>query len=311
MRYKNVLLAILLGMVLPWLMILVLEPDKHKQEVQPTERKDSEVLVAVLMDNGAITEMPLEEYIVGVVLAEMPASFEQEALKAQAVVARTFTCKSMLASKHTQAAICTQASCCQAYISREDYIEKGGQPGAVDRIQSAVDSTSGEVLYYNGELIAATYFSCSGGKTEAAVAVWGTDVPYLQSVDSPGEEQASHYMDTVYFSVAEFETLLGTPIGSGVGAVTYTDGGGVDTIIIGEKQYTGTQLRQLLQLRSTAFMISVEADTVTVATKGYGHRVGMSQYGANAMAENGSTYREIVYYYYKGTELGEIQKMMV
>lgn len=312
MRIRNLLLAVFLGLVLPWLLLLALEP-AYEQEppTQQTQPEETPMSVAVLLENGAITDMELEEYLLGVVLAEMPASFEYEALKAQAVVARTYTCKSMLSSKHPEAAVCTQASCCQAYISPEAYISKGGQAGSVDRIRNAVSSTAGQVLFYNDELIVATYFSCSGGRTEDAVAVWGSDVPYLQATDSPGEEQATHYMDTVSFTLSEFEKLLGGSLGSGVGKVTYTDGGGVDTVVIGGKEYAGTELRQKLGLRSTAFVISVTDDTVSVTTKGYGHRVGMSQYGANAMAENGSAYDQILYYYYKGTKLGQINEMMV
>lgn len=311
MRVRNILLAAFLGLLLPWLLLLAVEPDYEQEEpTQPVPVETSSMTVAVLLENGAITEMELEEYLLGVVLAEMPASFEYEALKAQAVVARTFTCKSILSSKHPEAAVCTRASCCQAYISQERYLKNGGQAGSVERIKRAVTDTAGQVLLYDGELIVATYFSCSGGRTEDAVAVWGTDVPYLQATDSPGEEQATHYMDTVSFTVQEFETLLGGKFGS-IGEVTYTDGSGVDTIFIADTQYTGIELRQKLGLRSTAFTISFANDTVTVTTKGYGHRVGMSQYGANAMAENGNSYEQILYYYYKGTHLGQISEMMV
>ena len=162
-------------------------------------------------------------------------------------------------------------------------------------------------MTYEGKLVEATYFSCSGGTTEDAVAVWGTDVPYLQSVASPGEENATYYTDSVTFTAQEFASRLGVNLtgkpASWVCDVTHTVGGGVDTMKIGGLTFKGTELRKLLGLRSTAFTITAMEDTITVQTRGYGHRVGMSQYGADAMAALGSTYDEILTHYYQGTEL--------
>ena len=156
-------------------------------------------------------------------------------------------------------------------------------------------------------LFCTSFVSCSGGSTEDAVAVWGQDVPYLQAVDSPGEEDAPRFTDTVKFSSGEFAEKLGlTASGAPAdwfGAATYTDGGGVDTMTIRGQTFTGTQLRSKLGLRSTAFEISVSGNTVTITTRGFGHRVGMSQYGAQAMAREGSTCAEILAHYYTGTEL--------
>jgi stage II sporulation protein D len=156
---------------------------------------------------------------------------------------------------------------------------------------------------YEGQLIDATYFSCSGGATEAAVAVWGADVPYLQSTLSPGEEEANHYEETVTMEVEKFCVLLGLPVstapGELLGQVTYTEGGGVDTMRIGGKLFTGVQLRSALGLRSTAIEISVVGTTVHITTRGFGHRVGMSQYGARAMALKGADYEDILKHYYR------------
>lgn len=174
-------------------------------------------------------------------------------------------------------------------------------------MRRAVEATAGLVLTYEGSLIEATYFSCSGGSTEDAAAVWGTDFPYLQAVESPGEEQAAHYTDTVTLNAQSFqaalgETLPGAP-DSWFGEITYTDGGGVAEMKIGGKTYSGTKLRRLLQLRSTAFTIRAGEDTIEITTKGYGHRVGMSQYGADAMAVKGSYFKTILAHYYPGTRL--------
>ena len=177
----------------------------------------------------------------------------------------------------------------------------------MDKVTRAVSETIGQVLIYDGELIEATYFSCSGGQTEDAKAVWGSDIPYLQSTNSPGEEKATHFVDTVKFTLEEFAECLDLdPSGnakSWIGKTTYTQGGGVDTMYICGQEYKGTTLRQKLGLRSTAFAISIVGSTVTITTKGYGHRVGMSQYGAEAMAVQGQSYSKILSHYYQNTRL--------
>ena len=168
------------------------------------------------------------------------------------------------------------------------------------------------MVTYEGELIEATYFSCSGGRTEDAVAVWGAEVPYLQSVSSPGEENSSDYMKTVTMSAGEFaaafDGLSGTP-GTWIGKITYTNGGGVATIEIGGTEYKGTTVRQKLKLRSTAFVITIVGSSVSITTKGFGHRVGLSQDGAEAMAVGGSDYAEILAHYYPGTKLQGIDNI--
>lgn len=262
--------------------------------------------VLVKMDDGTIVEQPLEEYVVSVVLREMPAGFHQEALKAQSVVSRTYTVKNIWGGgKHAPAAICTDADCCQGYWSVEDYLSAGGKQDTVDAVRKAVNETMGEILLYDNKPIDATYFSCSGGRTEDAVAVWGTDVPYLKSTVSPGEENAKHYTDSVRFSVSELCERLKLPVTQSIkiDKITYTDGGGVDVMRINGKEWKGTEIRKALGLRSTQFTILVTGSTVTVTTKGYGHRVGMSQYGADAMADKGADYKLILYHYYTDVEL--------
>lgn len=259
-------------------------------------------------DDGTVTEMDMDTYLLGVVLAEMPVSFEMEALKAQSCVARTYAGKAYISGgKHGDGSVCGNPSCCQGYTPVDTYLASGGTEEGVNRVRTAVAATSGQVLTYDGQLIEATYFSCSGGRTEDAVAVWGTDFPYLQAVDSPGEEQAAYYTDTQVFSASEFArllqlTLTGDPDGW-IGSVTYTEGGGIHTMEIGGECFTGIQLRSLLGLRSTAFSVEVQDSEIRIITRGYGHRVGMSQYGADAMAESGSSWKDILAHYYRGTEL--------
>lgn len=325
MLMKEILTALMMGMVVPGLVLnfvaAALENPAATEPVQteavPVETEVVEqVALPVLVRglDGSTAEMDMDSYIVGVVLAEMPASFETEALKAQAVVARTYARKAYVyGGKHGDGSICTRSTCCQAYISEADYLEDGGSQESVDKIRSAVAATSGYVLTYEGILIEATYFSCSGGSTEDAAAVWGADFPYLQSVSSPGEEKAAYYTDTVTFTREQFCSLLGTSLfgspDTWFGAVTYTEGGGVATMVIGGEEYTGTQLRSLLGLRSAAFSVEADAQTITITTRGFGHRVGMSQYGADAMAVQGSTYDEILAHYYQGTVLQRCQSV--
>lgn len=319
-RKNQILFAILFAAVLPGALfhfsgqqVLVLPPATEKTQqtvmIEPTESIEpqiQELFVDVLMADSTVKKMPMEAYLTGVVLQEMPADFEVEAMKAQAVVARTYTLQKHNAPKHENALVCTDSSCCQGYISPQAYLQKGGSQETINKVRSAVSDTKGLVITYHDELIEATYFSCSGGRTEDALAVWGTDVPYLQSTLSPGEESAVHFTDTVTFSKSAFSELLGGLSGEPerwVQSVTYTSGGGVEQIRIAGREFKGTEIRQLLGLRSTAFVITAIGDTVTVTTKGFGHRVGMSQYGADAMAAGGSSFEEILSHYYQGTSL--------
>lgn len=313
---KAWLMAIVMGVLVPGLIFSVSEkfitregrqplPECTTSATEPTRQMKSQV--TVLMPDGQ-AELNMQDYLTGVLLAEMPVDFSEEALKAQAVVSRTYALRrNSLGNKHPQGAVCTESSCCQAYRAIEDFLAKGGTEEMLKKVSQAVELTDNQVLTYNGALIESTYFSCSGGRTEDALAVWGTDIPYLQAVDSPGEEGATHFVDTAEFTIAEFASLLGiSPQGSAerwLGAVTYTDGGGVATMVIGGKQFSGTQIRQKLGLRSTAFSMYATQDKIHISTKGFGHRVGMSQYGAEAMAVRGSDYQEILHHYYPGTQL--------
>lgn len=294
--------------------IQIEQTEGNTQEAESTTVPNAEpikkVTVAVL-NNGVVENMDLETYVFHVVLAEMPATFEVDALKAQAVVARTYTMRRKQGTaKHETAVVCTDSTCCQAYKTATAYLANGGTQTELERVKKAVKDTKGEVLLYGGQLIEATYFSCSGGMTEDAKAVWGQDIPYLVSTKSPGEEGATHFVDTAYFTKKEFEKILGCDISGSpdvwLGDTTYTKGQGVDTIQIGGKAYKGTDIRKLLGLRSTAFVISAIGDTIVITTKGYGHRVGMSQYGADAMAVSGSNYRQILAHYYAGTTLSTL-----
>ena len=256
----------------------------------------------------------LDTYLTQVVLSEMPASFAPEALKAQAVAARTFACRQMAGGKHENADVCAQSACCQACRTIEDLRARyeDGFKAAWDKAAAAVQETEGEVLTYEGRLIDAVYFSCSGGSTEDAAAVWGTDVPYLRAVESPGEQDAAKYESRICVTAETFaETLraldasvqLSGDPGGWVQSVTRTAGGGVDTLTAGGRPFSGVQLRKAFGLNSTRFTLLYEDGAFSFDVLGYGHRVGMSQYGADAIARLGFDYRAILRFYYRGAEL--------
>lgn len=261
-----------------------------------------------LEDTGSVEmEMELEDYVVGVVLAEMPAEFEQEALKAQAVVARTFSWKAAsTGGKHGDGTVCIDSACCQGYLAPGHFLQAYGTAEDLEKIRSAVEATAGQVLTYQGELIEATYFSSASGYTEDAAAVWGNSYPYLTAQESPEEVVE----ETTAFSSAFLQEALGTQLGEDTDAWftqwEYTSGGGVASVKIGSRTYTGTALRQKLVLSSTAFTVSVENDVIFFHTYGSGHRVGMSQLGADTMAALGEGYDAILAYYYPGTVLEEL-----
>lgn len=312
--WKEAGLAVILGMIMPAVILYIMAISSHHYAGKPkvsqisTEYPLSAITVPVLTDDDRVENLDLDSYLTGVILAEMPASFQVDALMAQAVVARTYTLRCRDGkSKHDSAAVCTDPACCQGYYAEEDYLLQGGKSADVKKVRSAVRMTKNLVLTYRDELIDATYFSCSGGSTEDAVAVWGTDIPYLRATDSPGEEGASYYMDTVTFTTDELAGKLEIESKDDPSTwfeeAVYTSGGGVDEISICGIMFKGTQLRKLLDLRSTAFTVSVDGDTITFHTRGFGHRVGMSQYGADAMAASGSNFEDILYHYYRDTTL--------
>lgn len=314
---NDLLTAILMGLILPGFLFnaaakLLCQPDVQAATLPTTvsQSQEESVTLPVLVRSrdDIVEEQDLDAYLVGVVLAEMPADFEPEALKAQSVAARTYAWKAYVTGgKHGDGSVCTQPSCCQAYIDPADFLSQGGTMTSLAKVEQAVAATSGYVLTYEGELIEATYFSCSGGRTEDAAAVWGVSFPYLQALDSPGEEDAVHYADTFTLTAEAFQQALGLSLSESpdqwFSDVTFTEGGGIASVCIGGQLFSGTQLRSLLNLPSTSFSIQAEGNQLVITTHGYGHRVGMSQYGADAMAVRGSSWQEILAYYYPGTTL--------
>jgi len=269
-----------------------------------------------------VDEIDIEEYVKGVVIGEMPLDFDIEALKAQAVCARTYAYyyikgygTSTFAKEH-DAVLASSHLYGQEWLPEDKYSEKLGTGEKaqeyLDKLSEAVESTKGEIITYNGEPIAAFFFSSSGGQTENASSVFNIDAPYLVSVSSPEDsdgacEKTYSYSEFINAVNSAYNTnLTVSNIAENVKVIRRTASGRADIIQLGNKTVTGVQLRTTLGLRSTNMNITVSSGVVKIATKGYGHGVGMSQYGANYMAKSGSTYTEIIKHYYTGVDIEQI-----
>ena len=260
----------------------------------------------------------MNEYLYNVVSAEMPVSYEIEALKAQAIAARTYTIYHIdhNSSKHGEANVCDDSTCCQAWISKENRLarwETNEAESNWNKIVKAVNETAGKVATYNGNIINAFFHSNSGGVTETVSNVWGgSDVPYLQSVETAGESDYEQYNSEVKLSKDELvnkiketysDILIDFNNEDSVKILSYTESGRVKTVKFGNKEIAGTETRKILGLKSTNFLINIDGDIITFSVKGYGHGVGMSQTGANSMAKSGSSCDDIIKHFYTGVEI--------
>lgn len=288
-----------------------------------TSATDAHTAVQVALEDGSVATLNMDEYLWRVVAAEMPVSFAPEALKAQAVAARTYTVSKMArtVSAHPNAQVCTDITCCQAYINRQQALDNWGERAEeyAAKISQAITDTDGLILTYQGQPIQAVFFSSAAGKTVDAVEVWGSDVPYLTGVTSPEGEEVPNYHSTVELSLEEFQSILlaeypnmvleGDP-GSWLGTQTKNSAGGVASLTIGGVTVSGSALRSLFNLRSTTFTLTLNASQAVFSVIGYGHGVGMSQYGANAMANQGKTWQDIVTWYYTGVEIVSMESLL-
>lgn len=271
---------------------------------------------------GEVEQVKLDEYLCNVVSAEMPATFEQEALKAQAIVARTYTIYKILNKKHDNADICDDSTCCQAWISKDDRLakwEENQRESNWQKICSAVNETSGKIITYENKPIDAFFHSNSGGITEVPVNVWGgTGYPYLQSVETSGENTYTQYASEVTLSQEELINKLKEKYSDisidftnsdDIKILEYTESTRVKTVKFGNHEISGVEARTLFGLKSTNFEISRDGNNIKFSVKGYGHGVGMSQTGADSMAKNGSRAEEIIKHFYTGVEITEVNKL--
>ena len=298
---------------------------KAKQKIVSEKVKEVPIpdSISVFRDASNKTEtVAFEEYVKGVVASEMPSTFEKEALKAQAVAARTYSLakyqnakKNGNSSAHPDAPVCDTVHC-QVFQDKASLKKiKGSKWMDSDwkKISAAVEETKGELMYYDGELVQqALFHSSSGGKTENCEDVFASAVPYLVSVDSPYEDEATHKKETLTLPVSEFaekikaacpSSSFGTITASNIRVQSHSSGGRVEKMKVGNSSVTGVQVRQALGLYSANFEISISDNTITFTTTGSGHGVGMSQYGANGMAEKGYDYQEILKHYYSGISI--------
>ena len=271
---------------------------------------------------GAIEQVNLDDYLCNVVSAEMPATFEQEALKAQAIVARTYTIYKILNKKHDNADICDDSTCCQAWISKEDRLERweeSQRENNWEKISKAVNDTSGKIVTYENKPIDAFFHSNSGGITEIPVNVWGgTEYPYLQSVETSGEDAYTQYSSEVILSQEELLNKLKVKYADisidftnpdDIKILEYTESTRVKTVKFGNHEISGVEARSLFGLKSTNFEITRENDKIKFSVKGYGHGVGMSQTGADSMAKQGSSAEDIIKHFYTGVEITEVNNL--
>lgn len=266
-----------------------------------TKTESNNTYVTLVRSSGTQT-IELEEYLIGVVGAEMPASFNLEALKTQAVVARTYTLKKVSNNQKI-----TDSVSDQVYKNNDELKAMWGSSYNTyyNKIKSAVTSTKGEYITYKGTYIDAVYHSTSNGTTEDAVEVWGKSFDYLKPVDSSWDKSVSSYEREVTKTYSEVSSKLGFAVNKDteISILSRTSGNRVKTIKIGDTYYTGVEIRNLLGLRSSDFLITKTDSGLTIKTYGYGHGVGMSQYGAQGMAQAGYNYKQIITHYYNGVSI--------
>ncbi len=300
------LTVIFITLLLPLAVVWVMGETKKNDE-------KAEQIKVFLADEKRTVDVDVNEYLKCVVAAEMPADFEKEALKAQAVAARTYLYKHIETGGegHDGAPICTDSTHCQAYITKEKRMEAWGNAAGEkwDKVSCAVEDTTGEIMTYNGEIISAVFHSTSSGNTEAAVDVWGKEVPYLVSVESVGDTESPKYHSEIVVSEDEFKNMVdenidGAEWSKGLAEnIRRSESGGIISLDVGGVNIKGSELRNIFSLRSTNIEISQESGNIKMSVKGYGHGVGMSQYGANYLASQGTGYKEILKTYYKGVEI--------
>lgn len=323
---KKIFLKIALIIIIAF-MIPILFTKKFKQidtvsdnieEKEPFDYGKFSNIRLLHSDTGEVENLNLDNYLYGVVAAEMPASYEVEALKAQAVVARTYTIYKIInGGKHENADICDNPSCCQAWISKENRFsrwENEDKQANWEKIVFAVDSTKGNYITYNGEPINALFHSNSGGKTELPINVWGGNYPYLVSVETSGEEGYSTYSSEVVISKDELikrvvEKYPDFTINFGdndcIQILDFTESGRVKTLKLGNINISGVEARNIFGLKSARFNCRIEGETIKFSVIGYGHGVGLSQSGSDSLAKQGLDYKSIIKHYYKNVEISE------
>ncbi len=298
--------------------------EENTDDTQQTEYNYAKYGTIKLLHSktGEIEEIPIDTYLYNVVSAEMPATYELEALKAQAIVARTYTIYKAQNPKHENADICDDSTCCQAWVSKDVRLsrwEENARESNWAKIEQCVNETKGKIVTYENKPINAFFHANSGGATEMPVNVWGgSNFPYLQVVETAGEEGYTQYASEVVLSPNDLIEKLKTKYqdiqinfesDEDIKILDYTDSKRVKTVKFGNHEISGVETRTLLGLRSTNFKIEKENGNIKFSVVGYGHGVGMSQTGADAMAKQGSTCNDIINHFYVGVEIKDINSL--
>lgn len=319
---KIIYTAVFISAIMLLLPLTVLQNPSEAVQTTAVLKSDSpqsaayaEKFRVYMPETGEILDLSAEDYIFGVVAAEMPALYEAEALKAQAVAAYTFACRRKAENSKKDYDIACDHSLDQGYISESALKEKWGDKAAeyTAKIRSAINEAKGYAVTFNGEPIVAVYHAISAGKTESCKNAWGSDLPYLTAVESECDRLSEGYISTFSLTAAELCKKLSNKIslpsdGNMVFSdISVTPSGTVKEIKICGKAFTGAELREAFSLRSAAFEVSQSGEEITFKTYGYGHGVGMSQNGANYMAKQGNDFKKILTHYYSGCKVEKIK----
>ena len=296
------------------------QEEPAQQEGEKQENYQDITIQLLHAKTGEVEQVNLEEYLCHVVSAEMPADYELEALKAQAIVARTYTMYKMKNKKNEKEDICDDSTCCQAWVSKEDRLarwEESKRESNWQKIEQCINETRGKIVTYQNEPINAFFHANSGGKTEIPVNVWGggSNLPYLQVVETAGEEGYTQYASEVELTQEEILNKLKEKYADiqidftkeeEVQIIDYTDSQRVKTVRFGNHELSGVETRTIFGLKSTNFEITKQEGKIKFSVKGYGHGVGMSQTGADALAKQGKTAEDIIHHFYQDVEIKQI-----
>ena len=299
------------------------EVGQEENNEEPYNYKQYGTIKLLHLKTGIVEDVAIDTYLCNVVSAEMPADFDIEALKAQAIVARTYTIYKIRNKKHENADICDSSNCCQAWISKEDRLARWDESlreSNWNKIEEAVNDTKGKIITYQNEPINAFFHSNSGGKTEVPVNVWGgSGYPYLQTVETSGEDSYTQYASEVILNEQELLDKLKTKYSDiaidfsnlqDIKILEYTDSNRVKTVKFGNHNISGVEARTLLGLKSANFSITQENGKIKFSVKGYGHGLGMSQTGSDSMAKQGNSAKQIIHHFYTDVEIKEVNDIV-
>lgn len=307
---KKILVVLMSVVIIPLIITNFFYDYKIKNIITGFNSNKKEQTIRVLKSNNQVEVLNLEDYLIGVVSSEIPASFEEEAIKAQTVAARTYALKQIENKKNLSYDV-TDDTRTQVYQTDEQLREKwqSNYDTYINKIKKCIKETEGEYVTYNNEIIYAFFFSTSNGKTEDNKNVFGKDLPYLKVVDSSFDEtETSGFTSIKTLSLSDFYNKLGLDYKENLNVTNEirTESGRISSIKINGIEFKGRDFQNKLSLRSNDFKIEKKEGNVLITTKGFGHGVGMSQYGANALAKQNKTYEEILKYYYQGTEIQKL-----